>query len=123
MPNYMNVVRKTIESQYDSECDIIEKKKIKNPNTKITTFEEIKVYQQEKCRVSFEDISVANNTNTESSVNIKIKLFISPNITINPGSKIIVTKNGKTTIYINSGIPAIYDTHQEIILNEFKGWT
>lgn len=123
MPNYINVVRKSIESQYDSECDIIEKKKIKNPNTKITTFKEIKVYQKKKCRVSFEDISVANNTNTESSVNIKIKLFISPNITINPGSKIIVTKNGKTTIYINSGIPAIYDTHQEIILNEFKGWT
>ncbi|MBR3697600.1 MAG: hypothetical protein IKM97_05015 [Clostridia bacterium] len=123
MPNYMSAVRKAIESQYDSKCDIFEKKKIKDVKTKITTFKEVKVYQNQNCRVSFEDIYVANNSDTESVVQVKIKLFISPDITINPGSKIIVTKKGKKNTYINSGIPAVHDTHQEIILDDFKGWT
>lgn len=122
MQNNLYAVRKAIESQYDSVCDIYEKKKIKNSNTKITTSKEIKVYKEQKCRVSFEDTFVANNTDTETSVSVKIKLFISPDITINPGSKIVVTKKGKATIYKSSGIPAIYETHQEILLKEFKGY-
>ena len=122
MQDILYAVRKAIESQYDSACDIYEKKKIKNPDTKITTSKEIKVYQEQKCRVSFEDTFVAYNTDTETRVSVKIKLFISPDIIINPGSKIVVTKKGKVTIYKSSGIPAIYDTHQEILLKEFKGY-
>ena len=45
-----------------------------------------------------------------------IKLFLSPDIIVKAGSNITVTQAGKTTEYIASGIPAIYDTHQEIML-------
>ena len=38
-------------------------------------------------------------------------------------SKIVVTKkNSFVEDYKNSGKPAVYDTHQEIILENFKGW-
>lgn len=123
MSNYMNIARKVIESQYDSKCDVFEKKKTKDMKTKIITFKEIQVYKKQKCRVSFEDIYVAEETDTKTNVSVKTKLFISPDIKINPGSKVVVTKKGKSTEYISSGIPAIYDTHQEIILNIFKDWT
>ena len=51
-----------------------------------------------------------------------IKLYIYPDINIKNGSKIIVTQNGKKQEYKNSGEPARYETHQEIMLELFKGW-
>ena len=51
-----------------------------------------------------------------------VKLIISPDVNINPGSKIIVTNNGKITEYKNSGVPATYSNHQEIMLELFDGW-
>ncbi|HBG5847838.1 TPA: hypothetical protein OUL20_003776, partial [Clostridioides difficile] len=51
----------------------------------------------------------------------KIKLFISPDIEIKAGSKLIITnQNNITKEYIRSGEPAIYPNHQEIILELFK---
>lgn len=122
MQNNLYSVRKVIESQYDSICDIFEYKKIKDSKTKITNFKEIKVVAEKPCKISFEDIYVNSQTDTESKTQIKVKLFISPEIEIKPGSKIVVRKKGKESIYQNSSISAIYDTHQEILLNEFKGW-
>ncbi|MGO0854089.1 hypothetical protein ACTPDQ_21135, partial [Clostridioides difficile] len=50
-----------------------------------------------------------------------IKLFISPNINIKAGSKLIITtQNNITKEYIRSGESAIYPNHQEIILELFK---
>ena len=49
-------------------------------------------------------------------------LFISPDVVIEPGSKIVVTQNGKTVAYKQSGEPALYNTHQEIILELFERW-
>lgn len=49
------------------------------------------------------------------------KLFISPDVAIKAGSKIIVTQHGRTTEYSNSGVPAVYPTHQEIMLTLFNG--
>ena len=37
-------------------------------------------------------------------------------------NRVIVTQNGETTEYKNSGKPAIYSSHQEIILELFDGW-
>ena len=51
-----------------------------------------------------------------------MKLFISPDVLIKAGSKIIVTQHGRTTEYSNSGVPAVYPTHQEIMLTLFEGW-
>lgn len=47
---------------------------------------------------------------------------IPPDVVIKAGSKIIVTQHGRTTEYSNSGVPAVYPTHQEIMLTLFNGW-
>lgn len=113
-------IREAIESQYDCECDVIElKPKVKNNITE--TIEEI-VLNKQKCRISFEDIYVNTETDTESEKKQKIKLFIAPELVIRAGSKIVVTGRGRTTTYKNSGEPAVYSTHQEIILELWKGW-
>lgn len=119
--DYTAMARAAIESHYDAKCDIIERQSItENHITKNN--QEVTVQEGKACRISFEDIYVNNETNTEAKKSQKIKLFIAPEIIIKPGSKIIVTSRNRKTTYKNSGEPAVYDTHQEIILELWKGW-
>ena len=119
--DYIAIARKEIESHYDSICDIIERQSvIENNITKDK--KEVTVESEKPCRVSFEDIYANTETDTETQKNQKIKLFIAPELVIKPGSKIVVKGRGRTTTYKNSGEPAIYNTHQEIMLELWKGW-
>ena len=119
--DYISMARNAIESHYDSVCDIIERQSvIENNITK--NKQEVTVESNKPCRVSFENIFANTQTDTESEKNQKIKLFIAPELVIKPGSKIVVKGRGRTTTYKNSGEPAIYNTHQEIMLELWKGW-
>ena len=116
------VARKAIESLYDCSCNIIEYREIIKPN-KSTSFEEIIVSENQPCRLSFENLSITDNMeNNATEKTISTKLFISPDIIIKSGSKISITKNNITTNYKSSGQPAIYNTHQEIMLELFDRW-
>ena len=84
--------RKAVESRYKGLCDILEKRKVKD------------------------EVTTANQTDTVSNIEQTIKLFIAPEIKIAPGSKLRITQNGTTTDYISSGVPAVYETHQEVSL-------
>ncbi len=76
--------------------------------------------QDEPCRLSFKTIT-ATEPDTESAiVRQVVKLIISKTAEIPPGSKIVVTQNGKTGTYTRSGDPAIYTHHQEIVLEKAK---
>ena len=119
--NYITASRKAIESQYDAICDIYEYGKVTKGN--ITKNHETSKGQAIPCRVSFEEIYANTETDTENKVVQKIKLFIKPELIIRPGSKIVVTRKNRVTSYKNSGEPAVYDTHQEIMLDNWKGWT
>lgn len=115
-------VRKAIESMYKHTCTITEHQKFTKENKSIG-FKDVMVLENQPCRLSYKTINNANQTETVSSIVQSIKLFIAPEINVKPGSKLTITHNGVTTEYKNSGEPAIYDTHQEIILELFKGWS
>ncbi len=51
-----------------------------------------------------------------------MKLFLAPEIRVNSGSRIAVTQNGISNEYCASGEPAVYDTHQEILLELAERW-
>lgn len=119
--NYITMARNAIESHYDAICNIIEKQSVVENNI-TKNKKEVIVESDKPCRVSFEDIYVNTETDTEAKKVQKIKLFIEPELNIKSGSKIVVTRKGRTTEYKNSGEPAIYDTHQEIMLELWKGW-
>lgn len=114
--------RKAIESQYKGKCTIIEYQSYKKEN-KSTGKHEIAVLENQSCKLSYSSSSSLNVTDTASKVTQVIKLFIAPEITIKPGSKLIISQNGVTTEYSNSGTSAIYETHQEIELELFKEWS
>lgn len=116
--------RKAVESLYEGTCNVIEHQKVKQKNG-ATTFEDITVLKNQPCRLSFKAInSINQNENNLSSEITQVTiLFINPDIKIKPGSKIVVTQNDVTKEYKQSGEPAIYATHQEIILELFKRWS
>lgn len=114
--------RKAIESLYDGKCTITEHQKVKKEN-KSTGFQEVVVLIDEPCRLSFNTINHTNQTDTAASAVVQItKVFLAPEIQVKPGSKLTITQNGVTTEYKSSGEPAFYSTHQEIVLELFKGW-
>ena len=96
--------RKVIESQYEHTCTIKEFQSVKDPISKVTKKQEATILENQPCRLSY------------SSVQQIIKLFIAPEIEIKEGSKIIITHEGRTTEFKHSGKPAIYSSHQEIVL-------
>lgn len=115
--------RAAIESLYDASCDVIEHQKVTREDH-TTGFEDVKVHEGEPCRLSFSSIPVTSpDDNMASSLNQTTKLFISPDVTIMPGSKIVVTQADKTVEYKSSGQPTAHITHQEINLEIFKGWS
>lgn len=114
--------RKAIESTYFGQCTITEHQKVKKENGSIT-FKEVVVLSEKPCKLSFEKIANNNQTNSAAILIQTTKLFIAPEIQIKPGSKITVVQNNVTTEYKSSGEPAMYQTHQEIMLELFKGWS
>lgn len=110
------------EMLYDDTCTITEYQKIKNEITKRTESKEVDIIGNQSCKISFKSSPSTKLNQGAESVTQIIKLLISPEITVKPGSKITVTHNGVSTAYQSSGVPAVYSSHQEIILKLFKGW-
>lgn len=113
--------RKAIESLYDGKCTITEHQKVKKEN-KSTGFQDVVVHEDVACRLSFKSINNTNQTDAASAVVQITKVFLAPEIQVKPGSKLTITQNDVTTEYKSSGEPAFYSTHQEIVLELFKGW-
>lgn len=114
--------RKAIESLYTGTCSIEEYQEVKDATTKITKHSPQVVLSNQPCKLSFETIVTNSETSTGAEVRQTAKLFIAPEILIKPGSKITVSQNGVTTEYKNTGEPAFYTSHQEVMLELFKGW-
>lgn len=114
--------RKAIESTYTGICTVSEYQSVKDEKTGITRQREVVVAEKLPCRLSFESKTAAVPSETVSAVAQGVRLFIAPEITVKSGSKVTVTQNGITTEYAASGAPAVYITHQELMLELFRGW-
>ena len=118
-----NSARKHIESLYTGTCSVYELNNIRDEDTKQTRQIEQMIIENQPCRISFESTSptTKNNDTVQEKVQ-NIKLFMSPDLTIPPGSKIVVNQNNREGIYKSSGVPAMYATHQEVALEIFERW-
>ena len=117
-----NAARKAIEATYFGSMSVTEQRKVKDGESKLTKTELVMVLGDQPCKLSFEMVKVAAASDTAASVTQVTKLFVSPDISIKPGSKITVTQDGITEDYTHSGVPARYPTHQEIMLELFERW-
>lgn len=114
--------RKAQESTYDGVATVVEYQKVKDEESKLVSDQEVVTLEDEPCRLSFSSIVPVAQSKSVASVAQTVKLFISPDVQIKPGSKISVTQCGVTTDYTFSSAPAIYPTHQEIVLDLFEDW-
>lgn len=113
--------RKVIESLYTGRCTASEYQEYTKLN-KSTGHREVIVLEDQPCRLSFKTIASADQSGTGATLKQTVKLMLSPEVKITPGSKLSVTQNGVTVEYKCSGEPAVYSSHQEIILELWKGW-
>lgn len=114
--------RKAIESTYTGVMTVSERQSVKDPNTHITSTKEVVVLENQPCKLSFETIAATVQTDTAAALSQGTKVFLSPDVSIKAGSKLTVTQNGVTIAYKSSGVPAVYPTHQEIMLELFTKW-
>ena len=116
--------RKAIEKyHYDGTCTVTEHQKVTDESTKITSFQDVVVLDNQPCHLVFKTVTSAAQSESAAAVEQTTELIISPDVTIRPGSKITVTQEGVTTDYTYSGVPAVYATHQQIILELFGEWS
>lgn len=115
--------RKAIEQyHYDGICTVTEHKKVKNDKTKLTAFEDVVILEKQPCHLVFKTITSTEQSESAAAIKQTTKLLLSPDVIIKPGSKITVTQEGMIADYTCSGVPATYQTHQEIVLELFGGW-
>lgn len=114
--------RKALESQYSGMMTVTESHHVRDEATKLTEQKDVVVFENQPCKLSFETSKSAQQTESAAGITQIIKLFLAPETTVKPGSKVTVTQDGMTADYKCSGVPAVYPTHQEIILELFKRW-
>lgn len=116
-------IREVVESMYEGKCTVSEMTGVKDPITGIVKQTETVVLTDQPCRLSYKGSEV---TSIDNGVGVQaqlITLFISPDISIKPGSKVAVTQNNQTVDYKRSGLPSVYGSHQEITLTIFDRYS
>lgn len=111
-----------VERLWNGRCDVVEFRSVTDTKTHITGMQEVITLKNIPCRISFETIKEAQQSEVSASAKQVIKLFVANDVNIPEGSKIIVTQNGAVKEYKVSGVPAVYTAHKEILLETFKEW-
>ena len=114
-----DVIKAPCESLYGGRCDIYE---YQSTDGIVDSTKEVKVYSEIPCRLSYKSIISSDQSETVNILNQVIKLFLSPDVEVKEGSKIVVNQNCKTQDYYCSGVPAVYSSHQEIELTLERKW-
>lgn len=114
-----DAARGEIEKLYEDRCDIVVSDPEKDPETGITRTAERTLYTALPCRLSFLS-SPASTDGMAPQIGQSVKLFLSPYVDIPPGCRIEVHRGGRILQYRESGVPAVYPTHQEITLSLYE---
>lgn len=116
------MIQQAVEKLYDAVCRIVLVKKSLKDNGAME-FSETVWKDNIPCRLSFESKGAATSADMATYTTQKIRLFLSKEIVIPEGAKIVVTQQNRETAYEKSGAAAVYPTHQEIGLTTFQKWT
>lgn len=114
--------RTMIEQTYDGTCSIYQMVHEKDPDTRVTKQQERQMASGILCHLSFSGTLSADAGETVTTVQQTIRLFLNPEQEIPPGCRIEVSQQGRTESYGESGKAAVYSSHQEIVLELWKGY-
>ena len=115
----ISLVKRAVEHLYDGRMTVEEARKEKNAKN-ITALVWSAVIEDAPCRVSYKTVAPAGRSDTVDSIAQAITLFTAPDIDIKPGSRIVVTQRGRSMRFSCAGIPAVYESHQEVPLTRWE---
>ena len=99
-----------IAALYFDSMDIYRKEKVKDPNTGVTTMQEVLKYSNLQWSLDKKDeVQTAGETGT-AYISAAYKLFCRPTVDIKTGDKLVITYNGITGEF-EAGAPYPYKSH------------
>ncbi len=116
------IMRQKVEGLYTDHCTVYERTDVFDEETKVNKKQTVAVLENQPCRLSFSRLNTNNEADPASKPEQTVKLFISPDVDVRSGSKIKIEHQKRIYEYTRSGIPAVYSTHQEIMLEPFERW-
>lgn len=120
----VNAHRKALEMLWKDRCSIFQQVEQTDPTTKLTDFQETPLLEDQPCKLSFEKL-ISTDGEPVAAVGQSVKLFLSPDVVIPAGCKVVVTRSNdleRVFTYASSGEPGVFSNHQEITLELWKGW-
>lgn len=116
----MKMAEQAVKSLWRDTMTVIEHRKTRKENG-ATGFEDVTVMEGEPCKIIFKTLQ-ATDQQEAAALAQGIKLLCDKALAIPAGSKILVLHEGIETAYRQSGKPAVYSVHQEIMLELFERW-
>lgn len=125
----VNVHRKALEWLWRDFCSVYVQAERTDPDTNVTGFQEVPLWEDLPCKLSFETSRHRANEctgadeNHAAAVSQVVKLFLAPDVEIPAGCKITVRRpSGQESVFARSGVAAIFSDHQEIPLSLWERW-
>lgn len=108
-----------IESEYRGKATI--NGFVNEENSKgITKQKEKELYTEVPCLLSFENSPISISNGKYSEVEQRAIIFLSSKYMIPVNATIIVKQDGRTYKFKKTGIPEVYESHQEIVLGSVE---
>lgn len=114
-------MREAAETLYTGRMDVVEYLPVEDGKTGITEHREVTVLENIPCRLSYSGAAAVTDGNAAENVQ-EIKVYFAPEVSIRPGSKLVIRQNGAEAAYKSSGVPRCYASHNEAALEFFERW-
>lgn len=115
---------KILSRMWTDRCDVYVSEQTTQSDTGRTVMQERRLHQDILCRVSFrrgiEAMGVVRDVQGAAMESVQVvRLFLTPDIEIPPGSRVIVRRgNGQTLHFARTGVPAVFEGHQEVRMEQ-----
>lgn len=105
--------RAAIESTYEDTMTVTRADKVVGKNN-IAKVNPRVIYSAIKCALSYSGTNGSQQTQAQQDIDHDAVIFAAPELEINPGDKIDLTRFGRKLAFEVIGRPNLYATHQEI---------
>ena len=139
-------VQKALAALWTDRVTVYQNQKVTDPVTHITDFQEVPILEDQPCKLSFETLAAAEG-DPAAAVSQAVKLFLSPDVTVPAGCRVVVTRSIRSNCprqfgqslsnspedcltnetervltYTSSGLAGMFHNHQEISLVPEGRW-
>lgn len=115
-----DLVRKAIESRYESTCSVYVYGDVFDEATKQTRRERKLLIENQPCRLSYQTQAFASLVSSQSegvpSTYQSTKIFMAPELDVPENSEIEVNWQGRLLKFKRSSVPVIHHNHQEVMV-------